>query len=283
MGVKQITPLYRFLFLLVVSVALMIVDHRSQRLALAHTVGSVISLPFQLLLNLPSTARKWISAYYPQDNLYQKYTALAAKQLALETRLQRYDALKAENQRLSQLLAISRTFGDQALLAEIVETELDSFAHRVVLDRGMEAGIYLGQPVVTPDGVLGQVSGLGIKRSVVTLLTASEHAIPVQIQRNGLRAIIQGLGVSNQVAVSFLSPQADIRNDDILVTSGIGGGFPVGYKVAQVREIITDANAAFLTVSASPFANIEFVNEVLLLWNAPPGHGGRPRPGRPKL
>ena len=273
MGFNQITALYRFLFLLVFSVALMIIDHRSQLFAPVRTLSSVINLPFHWLIELPATTRELIDAYYPDDSLHRKYAALMENQLALEARLQRYDALAAENTRLAELLSMSRTSGEQVLLAEIVEIGLEPFTHRVALNRGVEAGVYLGQPAITPDGVLGQVSGVGVNRSVVTLITDPSHAIPVQIQRNGLHTIVRGLGDSNRVGVPFLSARADIRSDDILVTSGMGGGFPPGYKVAQIVEIITDANDTFLSVTATTFAGIDQVREALLIWN------NRPAPG----
>lgn len=265
MAFNQSTALYRFLFLLVFSAALMIVDHRSQLLVPARTVASVVNLPFQLLISLPAATENWFDTHYPDDSLYQKYAALKAEHLSLQARLQRYDAVQMENRRLTKLLSLSRKFGDQALFAEIVEIGLDPFTHRLMLNRGVEAGVYLGQPAITPDGVLGQVSGLGVKRSVVTLITDPGHALPVQIQRNGLRTIARGLGASDRVEVPFLSTQADIRKDDILVTSGLGEGFPVGYKVARVREIAVDANEAFMRVDATIFANIELTGKGLLL------------------
>ena len=270
MGFNRITSLYRFFFLLIFSAALMIVDHRSQLLSPLRTVGTLLNLPFQQLFNLPTTIRDLIDAYYPDDQLYRKYEALAAKQMELQAHLQRYDAVEAENRRLAKLLSMSREFDNRVLHAEIVDIGLAPFTHRVALNRGAEAGVFLGQPVITPDGVLGQVSGVGLYRSVVTLITDPAHAMPVQIQRNGLRTIAQGLGVANQLEVPFLSGQADIQNSDVLVTSGLGGGFPAGYKVAQVREIVTDANETFLMVSATTFTDIDLVKEVLLLWNHKP-------------
>ncbi len=266
MPANQITWPYRFLFLLVFSTALMIVDHRSQLLTPVRSAVSVVNLPFQALIGLPAATRDWFGAYYPDDSLYREYAALKAEKLALESRLQRYDALRAENERLANLLSLSRRSGEQALLAEIVETGLDPFTHRLAINRGVEAGIYIGQPVITTEGVLGQVSGLGFRRSVVTLITDPAHALPVQVQRNGLRTIVRGLGDTERVEVPFLSAQADVRSDDILETSGIGGGFPVGYKVARVREIVVDANRAFMSIDAAPFAGVERAREVLLLW-----------------
>lgn len=263
----QITPLYRFIFLLIFSLTVMLLDYRGEILTPGRAFASIINRPFQMALNLPTTLEKWSDTYYPDDSFYQKYDALLKKQQALEVRLQRYDALQAENERLSTLLAVSRSPGIQILLAEIIEIGLDPFTHRVALNRGVESGVYLGQPAITLEGILGQVSGLGFQHSVVTLITDPNHAIPVQVQRNGLRTIAQGLGGGGRIEVPFLARQADIQSDDVLVTSGIGGRFPAGYKVAQVQDVITDANEAFLTVTARPFANIKLTREVLLLWN----------------
>ncbi len=266
MAFNQVTWPYRFLFLLVFSAALMIVDHRSRLFVPVRTVFSVVSLPFQGLIGLPVATRAWFGTYWPDDSLQLKYIALKAEKLALEVRLQRYQALRTENEHLSELLGTSRKVEGRELLAEIIEIGLGPFNQRLALNRGKESGVYLGQPVVTADGVLGQISGLGYGHSVVTLITNPAHALPVQVQRSGLRTIVRGLGGTDRVEAPFLSAQADIRVDDVLITSGIGGGFPPGYKVAQVREIVVDANQSFMTVDAIPFADIAYTREVLLLW-----------------
>lgn len=271
---SPVTPLYRFLFLAVFSLALMLVDHNSRLFAGARALASTVNLPFHALVGLPGGARDWWAAREKDEDLYRKYTALLAKQAVLEARLQRFDALQAENLRLSELLAAPRRPGERVKLAEVVNLGLAPFSHRVGLNRGIEAGVHLGQAVILPAGVLGQVSAAGVGRSVVTLITDPGHAIPVQIQRNGLRAIARGLGAVGQVGqveLPFLSAQTDIRTGDILVTSGRGRGFPAGYKVAQVTEIITDNTAEFLRVRATPFADIRFAEHVLLLSvDAPP-------------
>ncbi len=266
MKFRQITSLYRFLFWLLLSCGLIIIDHRSDSLAQVRTVASGFNWAFVHLITLPGDVRHWVESRYPDDSLYQEYKSLQAQVAALQTELQRYDSLIAENRRLSELLAIAEKPGIDMLFAEIVEAELDPFTHRVALNRGVQDGVYLGQPVITPDGVLGQVSGVGIGRSVVTLLTDASHAVPVQIQRNSLHTIVFGSGDTKRVEVPFLSAQADIRKGDVLITSGLGGGFPVGYKVAQVEEIITDANDAFLAITARVYAEMTAAKEVFLLW-----------------
>lgn len=259
------TPLYRFLLLLFVALGLMAIDHRNDLFVPVRTMSSAINLAPQALLNLPAKTQQLLQQYYPDARLQRKYAALLTKQLELEVRLQRYDALQAENERLLALLSATRTPEQPGLLAEIIEFGLPPLAHRVTLNRGAEAGVYVGQPVLTPDGVLGQVSAVGVRHSVVTLLTDPSHAIPVQVQRNGLRTIAQGSGVAGQINVPFLPLQVDLHNADILLTSGMGGSFVAGLKVAQVQEVISDANEEFLSVHATPFANVKFTKQVLLL------------------
>lgn len=260
-----ITPLYRLLFLAVLSAALMLVDHNSRLLAGARAIASLVNLPFHALIGAPAATRDWWTPREREADLQRKYTELLAKQAVLESRLQRFEALQAENRRLSELLAAPRRPGERVSLAEVVELGLSPFTCRVGINRGVEAGVHLGQAVILPQGVLGQVSEVGVGRSVVTLITDPSHAIPVQIQRNGLRAIARGGAPGGQLELPFLSAQTDLRADDILVTSGLGGNFPAGYRVAQITEITADNTAEFLRVRAAPFADIRFAEHVLLL------------------
>jgi rod shape-determining protein MreC len=264
---SQVSPLYRFSLFLVFSIALMIVDHRSNILKPARTLTSLVNIPFESVVRMPDLLTEAFKSYYPDDTLHQQYEELKQIQTVLETRLQRYDSLIQENERLSKLLSASRRSADEVLLTEIVEVGLEPLDHKIVVNRGVESGVYLGQAAIAPDGILGQVSGLGYRRSVITLITNSSHGLPVQIQRNGLRTIIQGSGKPDQVRVPFLASQADIRQGDLLVTSGMGGRFPVGYKVAEITGIVKDANEAFLNVTATTTAKIGFTKEVLLLWS----------------
>jgi rod shape-determining protein MreC len=264
----QVNNTYRFLFLAILSLGLILVDHRSDTLRPFRSVASVLTIPFHGLVNLPGNVVTRIRSYYPDDSVYRELEVLREKQLRLESHLQRYDALVAENDRLSRLLAAARRSDDQVILASIINAGLDPFSHRIIINRGTESGVFAGQPVIAPDGVIGQVSEVDLNQSVVTLVTDRSHGIPVQVQRNGLRTIVQGQGETNQVGVPHLQRLADIRKGDILVTSGMGGRFPAGYKVAEVVEIITDANEAFLSINAVTTARIDFVKQVLLVWDS---------------
>ena len=267
MILRQVNSLYRFLFLVILSLVLMIIDHRSETLRPIRSVASMLAIPFHSLIELPSVVTQTIRSCYLDDSVYQELEALQEKQLKLESQLQRYDALVAENDRLSRLLTAAQRSEDQVILASIVNAGLDPFSHRIIINRGAEAGVYIGQPVIAPNGVIGQVAEVNLRQSIVTLITDRSHGVPVQVQRNGLRTIAQGRGQQDQVGVPFLSRLADIRKGDVLVTSGMGGRFPAGYKVAEVQEIITDANKAFLSINATTTAQIDFVKQVLLVWD----------------
>ncbi len=264
----QTSAVFRFFLLMVLSIALMIVDHRSTLLHSVRIITPLINIPFEAVIRLPDKIQFLLEKYYPDSALYDRFVELQKEQLILESRLQQYETLLKENERLSKLLssASKKTVGD-VLLANIVEVGFEPFNHKIVIDKGIESGVYPGQPAITSDGVLGQVSVVGYKRSKLVLITDPGHGLPVQIRRNTLRTIVKGSGHTDEVILPFLGKQADIEQGDILVTSGMGGRFPAGYKVAEVTEIIKDANEAFLSVTGVTSARISFTKEVLLLWD----------------
>ena len=276
MSYNQASPLYRFSLLLVLSVGMMIIDHRSNLLRSVRTVTSVINIPFETLVGLPDTIQSTLLSYYPDSSLQDRFKDLQRKQAVIEARLQRYEALEKENERLAQLLSASRRSTDEVLLAEIIEFGLQPFNQKIVVNRGVESGVYLGQPAIAPQGILGQVSETGYRRSIITLISDASHGLPVQIQRNGLQTIVHGSGKQDRIKLPYLESQADVQKGDVLVTSGMGGRFPVGYRVAEITSIVKDANAAFLDITAETTARVEFTKDVLLLWNA--DHIGNPRP-----
>ncbi|HJX17592.1 MAG TPA: rod shape-determining protein MreC, partial [Acidiferrobacterales bacterium] len=144
----------------------------------------------------------------------------------------------------------------------------EPYRHAVVIAKGAKDGLYLGQPVIDTYGIRGQVSEVGILQSTAILITDPSHAIPVQVNRNGLRAIAFGTGTADSVSIRYLTASADIKEGDLLVSSGIGGGFPFGYPVAKVKKIVNDPNESFLDISATPLARLSHNKEVLLIWPA---------------
>jgi rod shape-determining protein MreC len=216
---------------------------------------------------LPVRLSAWTTELFVSERtLREQNAALRKERLLSQAQLQKLEALEAENKRLRDLLGSAARVADRAVVAELVEVSLDPFTRRIVVAKGKRDGVYLGQPVIDAFGIVGQVTEVGLFTSKSTLITDPGHAIPVIVNRNGLRAVVFGSGAPDRVNVPFLTASADIKEGDLLVSSGMGGRFPPGYPVAEVVRITKDPNEAFLEISAKPTARLNYGKEVLLIW-----------------
>ena len=276
--VKSIKPLFtqgpsittRLVVFSLLSIVLMMVDHRQHSLEGLRGTLSVVVYPLQYMVNAPIQATRWLNrSLATHHHLLEENDKLRAQDLLLKARLQKLAALEAENQRLRQLLGSSVKLGDQVLIAELLAVNTDPYTHEIVINKGSDAGVYTGQPVLDADGVMGQVVHAGPLTSNVLLITDPNQAVPVQDNRNGLRTIAVGTG-SDLLSLPYLPNNADIRVGDLLVTSGLGGYYPFGYPVAVVKRVERNPSHSFAVVSAAPTAHLNRSREVLLVMNRPP-------------
>lgn len=250
-----------------VSLALVMVDHRWNHLEQARSFLSVAIYPLQYTASLPLRAGNWLSDLLSnREELFTQRDQLRRENLELRAKLQQFEALETENVRLRGLLDSSFTIGDRVLVAELIAVDLDPFRQQVLINKGSQSGVYIGQPVLDASAVMGQVTHVSPGTATVLLITDARHALPVQINRNGLRTIAFGTGIINRLELPQLPNNADIEVGDLLVTSGFGGHFPAGYPVARVSEIRHEPGQPFATVFATPTAHLERINEVLLVW-----------------
>ena len=177
----------------------------------------------------------------------------------------RRNAVERENERLRALLGVAERPGVEMKIARSLQIDLDPYQHRILVNKGAAAGIFIGQPVLDDQGVVGQVSQVFRSSSVVTLITDPAHTLPVRIQRNGKHILAEGSGDLSLLRIPFLNKNVDIIKGDILETSGLGGRFPDGYPVAEVEEIETIQGEAFLSIKASPVAAVESLNYLLFV------------------
>ena len=161
---------------------------------------------------------------------------LKSERLLTNARLQKLNALEAENTRLRAMLDARRRVRDQVRVAEIMSVDANPFDHSLVIDIGTQDGVFDGQALVGADGVVGQVIKAGLMTSQAMLISDTDHALPVEVNRNGLRTIVVGTGSIDSLELPFIVNNADIRVGDLLVTSGLGGAFPPGYPVAISRN-----------------------------------------------
>ena len=249
---------------------MMTLDHRLKNLDTLRSGLSVIVYPLKQLVNLPRTSSVWFKeSLASRHDLQEENASLRTQQLMLKTQLQKLEALEAENLRLRALLDASFQVGKrQMLIAELMAVDLDPFRQQVEINKGSLDHLYEGQPLVDSEGIMGQLIHVGPFSSTAMLITDPGHAIPVQINRNGLRSIALGTGATDRLDLPHIPNNADIRVGDLLVTSGLGGRFPPGYPVARVTEIKQDPGRNFSRISAQPLALLNRSREVLLLWPA---------------
>jgi rod shape-determining protein MreC len=244
----------------------MTVDHRQNHLDTIRAGLSLVVYPLQYLVDLPSAIAHWAS-----DNLSARTTLveenqqLHARQLLLEVRLQKLYALEAENARLRELLNSASKVGEQVLIGELLAVDQDPFRRRVLINKGSDDGVFEGQPLLDAYGVLGQVVEVTPFTSSALLITDPSHAIPVQVNRNGLRAIALGTGEAERLEIPHIPNNADIQVGDLLITSGLGRRFPPGYPVATITEFEKDPSQPYARVVAEPAAHLERSREVLLV------------------
>ena len=225
--------------------------------------------PLQQLVSSPTLGIKKLGvAFSSHAALLTENEELRREHLLLSAKLSKFAALEQENLRLRGLLDTSFKLGEQVMIAELLAVNLVPYEHVVVVNKGSRFGVYPGQPVMDAHGVVGQVLRVNPQSSEIILITDPNHAIPVQVNRNGLRTIAQGTGQIDKLSLPFLSSNADIQPGDVLVTSGMGGVFPQGYPVATVVAANGEGNA-FAKFAAAPVAKLDRNRELLLVWNKP--------------
>ncbi|MGE5027205.1 MAG: rod shape-determining protein MreC, partial [Betaproteobacteria bacterium] len=188
---------------------------------------------------------------------------LKQRQLVQSAKLQRMQAMQAENAHLRKILGIQQQRGETVVAAEIMYAGRDPFSQKIIVDKGSNHRVVAGQPAIDDIGVIGQVTRVYPFSSEITLLTDQDQAVPVEIVRNGARAIAFGHGQDETLELPFMAANADIRNGDILVTSGIDGIYPAGLPVAVVSKIERDA--AFAKISCTPSAGVNRHKQLLIL------------------
>lgn len=248
------------------AVALMVIDARTVWLNGPRNLLSVGVTPVQILASLPTRIEGWITGQLAAEpdikiayeNLRNEYFQLKSEALLLR-------ALQKENQSLRELLDATDRLQEKITLAELVNVQIDRDNHSILVGKGLRHGIYGGQAVIDDRGVIGQVIEVMPFNSSVMLITDPGHALPVQVQRTGLRTLVYGTGSVSLLRVPFLNQNSDIREGDVLVSSGLGGRFPNGYPVAEVTGVKIIEDESFMQITARPVAKLDRSNHVLLL------------------
>lgn len=258
-------PLAQLSFFITLAITLLFVDLRFHTLEWVRLGVATALWPAQRLAGMPVKAASEAEQYFTTlATLQADNTEYRRKQLIVANQLLRQEHLELENKRLRALLDMRAKQPNEGRVAEILYAARDPFSRRVVIDKGLQAGVEAGQAVIDDIGVIGQVTRVFPLTSEVTLLTDKEQAIPVEVRRNGLRAVLNGAG-AGMMELRFLAANADVQAGDVLVTSGIDGVYLAGLPVARVSRVDRDSSYAFARIYCDPLAGVERHGQVLVL------------------
>jgi rod shape-determining protein MreC len=260
------SPLARLTFFTALSLALMATDSRLQYLANVRENLMTLLHPLQVIANAPLQFYQNTDEYFSTHHYLLTENARLKKQaLMQDIALQRLNLLNLENTNLRSMLDAKQSLTETSTLAEIIHVGRDPFTKKIIVNRGKNHHVITGAAAVDAKGVVGQVTRTYPSSSEVTLITDKSLAIPVQIERNGLRAIAFGHGRDNTLDLPYLPANVDIKRGDKLVTSGIDGVYPAGLAVATVIEMRTTQDSPFAHIVCAPTAGVENDKQILLV------------------
>ena len=258
----------RFFFLAIFSVVVMVLDHRGGYLDTTRVwLGTAVN-PLYTVVQAPIDIWNWLTgSFSDRSRLRTENEQLSEDLRVARVKLLQFDSLSEENRRLRAIREASKDIGDRTLIAEIIRVDVDPFRHRVRINKGSNDGVFKEQPVLDAFGIIGQVTRVYRSTAEVILISDNEHAVPVQVNRNGIRTIAVGTGDIHRLSLPYLTVESDVKAGDLLVSSGLDGIFPAGYPVATILKVERDSAETFAVVDAKPLAELDRSREVLLLWS----------------
>jgi rod shape-determining protein MreC len=258
---------HRLILALIISGILMFADHRLDSFGTIRTYLNSLVSPLQYVANIPSGMLNWSAQRLAsQQQLLSENTLLKNENLLMRESVQQFETLKVENDRLRTLLGSPLQEGRRKMVAELMAVDNNPYSHQVIIDKGTSDGVFEGQPVLDANGIVGQVLHVAATTSRILLITDITHAVPVRVARNNVRLVASGSGELGDLAIHHMPHNTDLREGDLLISSGLGEVFPAGYPLAVVSTIIKDEGRPFATVNAAPIALLDRLKYLLLLW-----------------
>ncbi len=264
------SPVVRLILFAALSLLLMFIDTRYRYLESTRSALSVMVSPIQAMATFPSRVWGRVGDYFAaQADLKNLNQTLQQQHLSDSAQLAQLQTLQLENQQLRNLVALPLRATYTTQMAEVIYTERDLFKRKIIVNKGAEASLQIGQVVMDDMGIIGQITRVYPLLSEVTLITEKDHVVPVQVLRNGLRTIIFGAGDTSQLVLRYMPISSDIAEGDVLVTSGIDGLYPAGIAVAKVTKIERDAAYPFARITCLPVGGVDKNRHLMILSSLP--------------
>jgi rod shape-determining protein MreC len=273
------SPLARLTFVALVSIALMFADTRFRYLEGIRQVAAVVLYPVQRAVQMPGEALSWVGAYFASKRALEDENANLKRELVAQTQAaQEANRLRDENASLRSLLDMGKRYASGAIAADVLYTGRDPFTQKLFVNRGSDAGVQAGNAVIDELGVVGQVTRVFPGMAEVTLITDKDQAVPVRVERNGVRSVVFGTGAGRAPELRFMAPNADLKQGDRLLTSGIDGTYPAGLALAVIDQIERETGNMFAKIVVRPLSGADRSVHLLVLAQ---GAVNPPRPEEP--
>ena len=248
------------------ALALFMIDFTTHWLDPVRAGFSRLFLPFIELASLPKLSVEQVDLMLKtKQELIQDIANLEALAVGRAFKLQRYTQLEAENQHLRDVLQLESVQTGELIVSQVLLLRITSLSHKLVIDKGALHGVVKNAIVLDSDGVVGQVHSVSRNHSWVTLMSDPEHSVPVELSRTGVRGILQGMGDLNVLDMSYIPETADVQQGDIVVTSGLGGRFPMGYPLARIRDVSWGGHHQFARIHAVPQARLSKLRFLMVM------------------
>jgi len=273
------SPFARLAVFGLLSLALLFTDSRYGYLEGIRSVVAIALHPLQRIVQIPGETLAWVATYFTsQRELADEVASLKQQVLVQAPAAQGHELLRDENAALRALLAVHARFANAATAAEVLYTGRDPFSQKLFLNRGTDAGIKPGEAVIDQFGVVGQVTRAFPQMAEVTLITDKDHAVPVKVERSGIRGVFFGAGAGRMPELRFMASSSDVRPGDKLYTSGLDGIYPADLAVAQVTSVERETGQMFSRILCTPLAGVDRSGYLLVLRQ---GAAQLPRPDEP--
>ena len=256
----------RIILIFILSSGMMYLDFQGNYTDRLRSYLSVAVLPIQIAANAPKKIINNLkNKLSDRESILTENQLLKKENIQLYSKVQQTYKLEAENKRLFELLKAKPEDGKNFIFADIISINQDSDKHQIIINKGSMDGIELGAAIADSKGIIGHIVRDQVLASEVLLISDPEHGIPIEIARNGLRAIAIGIGSYDEIILNNLPNNSDIKINDVLITSGLGGRYPEGYPVAIISNIEKVKGDSYLSIGAKPIANLKNINEVLVI------------------
>ncbi|MBU2863108.1 rod shape-determining protein MreC [Reinekea marina] len=258
---------YRFALVAAISLSLLVLDSRFAQVDMLRQAISYLVSPVQSLVTFPSEVIHWSSTTFAErDQLIEENRTLNNQISVLQQKMQKLAVLEAENDRLRRLLDASARIESSFMTTEMISVDPDPYSIQVIINRGASDGAYVGQAILDAEGLFGMITQVNSMTSRVVLVADANIAVPVYVNRNGMRSVVIGTGDLNNLELEYVPDTADIVVGDVLVTSGLAGRYPEGYPVAMVVAKEHDPGEPFARIRAKPLAQLNKSKNLLMVF-----------------